>query len=206
MGHREIEDRFSVGVYQKRDLVIVRGEGRPRLGRGRAGVRGLRGRDRRGQRRPLPPGRGCGHSGPGGSSHHLQRALLQRRPGAMSGAARPDHTGRDQPVLSLQFRHRGGRGRHQVRPDGHRPEARRRRHAGLPRQDTGLAQRHLGAQVQGAVRAAGARLLPRPLQQRRRIHRRHRRPDRRRDPGADPGRGRRASGHGGVPAGRSPSL
>jgi LysW-gamma-L-lysine/LysW-L-ornithine aminotransferase len=27
MNHRQIEDRFSVGVYQKRDLVIVRGEG-----------------------------------------------------------------------------------------------------------------------------------------------------------------------------------
>ena len=27
MGHRQIEDRFSVGVYQKRDLAIVRGEG-----------------------------------------------------------------------------------------------------------------------------------------------------------------------------------
>jgi len=27
MGYREIEDRFSVGVYQKRDLAIVRGEG-----------------------------------------------------------------------------------------------------------------------------------------------------------------------------------
>ena len=27
MGHRQIEDQFSVGVYQKRDLVIVRGEG-----------------------------------------------------------------------------------------------------------------------------------------------------------------------------------
>jgi acetylornithine/LysW-gamma-L-lysine aminotransferase len=27
MNHRQIEDQFSVGVYQKRDLVIVRGEG-----------------------------------------------------------------------------------------------------------------------------------------------------------------------------------
>ncbi len=27
MSHRQIEDQFSVGVYQKRDLVIVRGEG-----------------------------------------------------------------------------------------------------------------------------------------------------------------------------------
>ena len=27
MGHRQVEDQFSVGVYQKRDLVIVRGEG-----------------------------------------------------------------------------------------------------------------------------------------------------------------------------------
>lgn len=27
MGHRQIEDRFSVGVYQKRDLAIVRGDG-----------------------------------------------------------------------------------------------------------------------------------------------------------------------------------
>ena len=206
MDHRQIEDQFSVGVYQKRDLVIVRGEG--------ARVWDDAGREY------VDCVAGIGVANVG-HCHPAVVAAIQAQ------AARL--------ITCNELFYNDARARCLERLDRITPEginrfflcnsgteavegaikfarmATGRKHVvaamrGYHGKTLGSLSATWERKYQGALRAAGARLLPRPVQQRCGIREGHRRPDRCRDPGAGPGRGRRAPRHGGVPAGGPQGL
>ena len=91
-------------------------------------------------------------------AHACHRApeLLQRRSRRAAARDRRDRAGRADPLLPLQLRRRGHRGRDQVRPRRHRTTQSRRGQARLSRPHPRRPGRDRRPEVPGAVRAAGA--------------------------------------------------
>jgi hypothetical protein len=183
------------------------GAGGAAVGRPRARVPGLPGRDRGGGGRARPPaGRGGGDGPARHPRAHLQ-PLLHRPPGGAGRAAGRPLRRRRQGV-PVQLGSRGQRGRHQGGPAleqgqpgraGHRDRGHPRR---VPRPHPGHPGRHRQAGDARPVPAAAARLLPRALRGRRRHGRGHRAGHGGGAGRADPGRGRDPGPAARLPAGR----
>ena len=161
--HSTLENQYTSGLYTKRPIAIVRGQG-ARLwdadgseyidcvgGQGAANL----GHCQPGRGRRPSPNRPHTLISCPEMFYNDQRAALEAKLCALAGMPR---------VFLCNSGAEAIEAAHQVCAPVHRAHRHRRRHARLPRAHDGRALGHLGEEIPRALRAAGPRLQPRPLQ------------------------------------------